>query len=191
MIKCDVLKRSDVQDIFKHIRVNNLSIKGIINNFAYTYDERVSPLSSEEDKVRNVLNVNYFGLSSVFEELVSDEDFTKDRLRIVNVLSNSIKTLNASNHHYISSKVAAETLTKFYAKKCSDNLTINNIAPGLMKSRLTEKRFAKDSKDIIAATPLGRLASVDEVAELTLYLATKVPLSLCGQTLYIDGGRTL
>ena len=127
----------------------------------------------------------------MFEELVGDEGFTNNRLRIVNVLSNSIKTLNASNHHYISSKVAAETLTKFYAKKYSDKLTINNIAPGLMKSRLTEKRFAKDNKDIIAATPLGRLASVDEVAELTLYLATRVPLSLCGQTLYIDGGRTL
>ena len=115
----------------------------------------------------------------------------KKQVRVVNVLSNSIKTLNASNHHYIASKVATKTLSEFYAKNFSEFFSINNVCPGLMKSNLTNSRFNDVVNQIEEVTPLKRLASPEEVAKLVLYLSIDSPLSLCGQTIYIDGGRTL
>ena len=60
-----------------------------------------------------------------------------------------------------------------------------------MKSDITSSRFSKVAKNIESLTPLKRLASPFEVAQLISYLITESPLSICGQTIFVDGGRTL
>tara|TARA_B110000858_G_C17671585_1_gene412190 strand:+ start:175 stop:894 length:720 start_codon:yes stop_codon:yes gene_type:complete len=191
-LECDVTARKDVKKIFNYLKKNNLSLEGIINNFANTYEDPDGSIISSDPRVAKVFDVNYFGFLNVMEECVNFLNTAPTQsIRIVNVLSNSIRTLNASNHHYIASKVAIESMSKSYSKKYSHQLSINNVAPGLMKSNITKNRFNKVEKLIISKTPHGKLASPIDVAELISYLALDSPLSLCGQTIYIDGGRTI
>lgn len=192
VMQCNVLETENILGVFKHLRNNQIKIEGLINNFAFTYDDNIEKMDPDSDEVKKVFEVNYNGTAIIFEELVKYlQDINHHSVRVVNVLSNSIKTLNASNNHYIASKAATETLSKFYAKNFSKLISINNVAPGLMKSEITKHRFDNISEKIIDLTPLGRLSTIEEASRLICFLATESPLSICGQTIYIDGGRTL
>ena len=193
IVRCDVANAQDVKDVFSFLRTNNIVVEAIINNFAFTFsDEGNFNFSADSLEVRKVFDVNYFGLAYILEASVLwAQDNGISRLRVVNVLSNSLKTLNASNTHYIASKSAAELISKSYAKRYGQFLSINCVAPGLMKSKLTEQRFDKNHQNIIGITPLGRLATPIEIAEVSLYLASSCPVAVTGQTIYVDGGRTL
>lgn len=190
--KCDVQNDNDVDKLFKFIQDKNIHLTGLINNFAYTYDSSIYNHKSGSDEVKKVFDINYHGVSRVLETLVLFLKNTNNKnIRVVNVLSNSLKTLNASNHHYIASKAAIENLARYYAINFSDKISINNVCPGLMKSNITNTRFDEVVNKIESLTPLKRLASPGEVAQIITYLSSDSPLSLCGQTIYIDGGRTL
>ena len=190
--KCNVANLNEIDEIFDFFKKENIKITGLINNFAYTYDSNETYYEAGSAEVKKIFNVNYHGLSKIFESLVEYSGLNDDvNIRVVNVLSNSLKTYNASNHHYISSKAAVETLATFFAKNYSEKISINNVCPGLMKSDITSSRFSKVAKNIESLTPLKRLASPFEVAQLISYLITESPLSICGQTIFVDGGRTL
>jgi 3-oxoacyl-[acyl-carrier protein] reductase len=193
IIKCDVTNAQDVKNVFTYLKTNNIRVEAIINNFAFTFsDEGNFNFSADTIEVRKVFDVNYFGLAYILESSVLwAKDNGVSHLRVVNILSNALKTLNASNGHYIASKSAAELISKSYAKRYGQFLSINFVAPGLMKSKLTEQRFHKSHQKIIDVTPLGRLATPNEIAEVVLYLASSCPVAVSGQTIFVDGGRTL
>lgn len=191
--KCDVSKRVDIDNLFKTADSLGENISGLINNFAYTFSNKGDHnVSARTHEVQKVFDVNYFGIATVLEATVNWVSANEaSGVRVVNILSNSLKTLNASNGHYIASKAAIETITRYYAKHYARYLSLNCVAPGLMRSKLTMDRFEDSEQRIIDVTPLGRLASPQEISELVTYLATSCPLSVCGQTIFIDGGRTL
>ena len=190
--KCDVEVEDDISALFKFIDREKIKIDAVINNFAFTYSAEENELKGDIEKITKVFNTNYLGVSRIFEHLLFDINPNKDKqVRVVNILSNALKTLNASNQHYIASKAATKSLSEFYAKNFSHLLTINNVCPGLMKSNLTNRRFDNVVDQIEKITPLKRLASPEEVAQLIIYLCTDSPSSLCGQTIYVDGGRSL
>jgi 3-oxoacyl-[acyl-carrier protein] reductase len=190
--KCDVELEDDISALFDLIKMEDLKIDAVINNFAFTYSAEEIQLKGNEKNINKIFNTNYIGVARIMDHLLSNAKYNKDKkIRVVNVLSNAIKTLNASNQHYIASKAAAKILAEFYAKNFSHLLTINNVCPGLMRSNLTNSRFKNVVEQIEKITPLKRLAAPHEVAELIIYLSIHSPSSLCGQTLYIDGGRTL
>ena len=190
--ECNVLNHDSIKNIFIFLLENKIKIDALINNFAYTYDENEKKIESNHNNVKKIFEVNYIGLAIILEELVKYiKEIKHNPIRVVNVLSNSLKTLNASNNHYIASKAATEILSRHYAKNFSKLFSINNVAPGLMKSNITKNRFYEQSQKIIDLTPLGRLSTIKETSELICYFATESPLSICGQTIYVDGGRTL
>lgn len=190
IIKCDVTNFEQVKKVFlKALKVDG-KITGIVNNFAYTYQNSSKVMKSKIEK-KKIFEVNYFGLANVFEALFIINKFNKlQPVKIVNILSNAMKTLNASNEHYISSKAAAQQLSKYYAYHFGSKISVNCVAPGLMLSNLTKKRFLKEKKRIIKKIPLKRLVHPDEVAELILKILTDFT-GLNGETIYIDGGRTI
>lgn len=193
--KCDVSNFEEVKSVFSRIEGEELGkVSAVINNFAYTFEHGGRKNYPASDRVvKKVFEVNYFGLSHILETITSVNDFcaTAEPIRVINVLSNSLKTNNASNCHYIASKAASEQLSKYYAKHFAQSLVVNNIAPGLMKSKITGERFISAEKEIIGKTPLGRLATPSEVAELISYLALSAPIAITGETIHVDGGRCI
>ena len=191
--KCDVSKSNEVKKVIsKAIKISG-NISGVINNFAYTYQKNIHNLvikNNTSDK-KKIFDVNYFGLVNVLENLLYLGKFNKNNsLSVVNVTSNAVKTLNASNEHYISSKAAVEQLSKYYAYHFGSKMRINCVAPGLMLSNLTNKRYEFIKKKVLKKTPLKKLITSSEVAELIV--GTLIDYKgLNGETIYIDGGRTI
>jgi len=169
----------------KHLK----NITGVILNYAKTLNDDKNSL----DEINKLFHLNYSVTAIIYnfflihlKQLKKHKDF-----RIVNILSNSIRTLNASSQHYIASKSAVESLSKFYAKNYGKYLIVNNVAPGLMFSNMTKVRFKNVAKDISKKTPIGRLIKPSEVAEVVRYLIKDSPVALTGQTIFVDGGRSI
>ena len=167
-----------------------LNVKGIIINSAKTIFKHNLKYSSD---VEILFRVNYATSANIFS-FFSKLDNKKNNnlpIRVVTISSNSLKTLNASNIHYISSKSALNTLCNIYAKKYASKMIINSIYPGLMRSPFTKGRFDKSKNDIIKKTPIKRLSTPNEISEVVKFFSLYVPKSVTGQSIFVDGGRTI
>ena len=164
-------------------------LRGMVLNYA----KSLSADNLSQSKITNLFNLNYSATAIIYSSILEYRRIHKstNEFRIVNVLSNSLKTLNASSEHYIATKASIESFSKFYAKTYGKIFVINNVAPGLMYSNLTKARFNNVEDEIIKKTPRGTLVKTVEVAEFVTYLINSSPRSLTGQTIFIDGGRTI
>jgi 3-oxoacyl-[acyl-carrier protein] reductase len=108
---------------------------------------------------------------------------------ILFVASSAGQTGKGSSIPYAASKGALITLTKSLALALAPRIRVNAVAPGVVVSRWTEGHEEHKAK-AVAETPLGRIGSVNDVAEVLLSLAVTSGF-VTGQTVMIDGGRSL
>ena len=92
------------------------------------------------------------------------------------------------------SKAAVIMMTKTLAVELAEhNIQVNAIAPGFVKTRFSQAIWGDETVNaaVIANTPAGRIATVEELQGMMLYLASSASNFLTGQVIVIDGGLTL
>jgi 3-oxoacyl-[acyl-carrier protein] reductase len=108
---------------------------------------------------------------------------------IVNITSVAGLMGHGSSIPYAASKAALNCLTKSLARAFAPNVRVNAVAPGPVLTR-----WLADHPDMVErsvrATPLGRAATPDDIADAVVFLATGNTL-ITGQVLVVDGGRTM
>lgn len=162
----------------------------ILVNVAGITKDNLLAMMSEQDW-DDVLSIN---LKSVYL-------FTKACLRpmvkqrsgaIVNIASVVGITGNAGQANYSASKGGVIAFTKTTAKELAKrNIRANAIAPGFIRTRMTEKLSAEIQDKIKAQIPLGRFGEPEEVADLAVFLASDASRYITGQTIVIDGGMVM
>jgi NAD(P)-dependent dehydrogenase (short-subunit alcohol dehydrogenase family) len=197
-IKCDVSNRKSVVSAFQKIHEKYGRIDYLVNNAAYTEDVPIEDIYNiNPDIVDKILDINIKGaLWCCLEALkymnndVKVPVESKSEKSVVNVCSNSIKTLNASNIIYISSKAALQSITESLAVHYGKQARFNAVAPGLIYSNLTNNRYSATKERVLKNTPTGTLPTPQDVAKVVKMLLMGSP-SINGQTIYVDGGRTV
>ena len=107
---------------------------------------------------------------------------------IVNIASVAGMTGMGSSIAYAASKGGMITMTKSLARALAPEIRVNAIAPGFVRTRFANwPSSAFDQGE--AMTPLKRLATVEEIAALTLHLVADAN-SVTGETIVVDGGLT-
>jgi len=109
--------------------------------------------------------------------------------RIINMSSVAGRMGNVGQANYVAAKAGLIGLTKTTARElASRNVTCNAIAPGLVETDIlnTLSDAARDA--ILNITPLGGLATVDDVAAAAVYFASDEARFVTGQVLGVDGG---
>lgn len=96
------------------------------------------------------------------------------------------------------SKAAIETLTRYLgAELASKNIIVNAVAPGIIKTAALEKfNIVRQGGEefyerMVDKTPLGRLGTPEEVAEVVAFLCSPAAKLIVGQTIVMDGGHSL
>ncbi|KAL2328790.1 hypothetical protein Fmac_022217 [Flemingia macrophylla] len=95
---------------------------------------------------------------------------------------------------YGATKGAMNQLTKNLACEwAKDNMRINSIAPGLIKTPLADEvlKYPKVFNGYISRTPLGRIGEAEEVSSLVAFLCLPAASYITGQTICVDGGFTV
>ncbi len=108
---------------------------------------------------------------------------------IINIGSVQQETSVPGRTLYAMSKGAIHSMTGQLALECgSFNIRINNIAPGYIEVERMAKGSNFNREDVASDIPIGRIGSVKDVGELTVFLASSSSEFITGQTLTIDGG---
>ena len=144
-----------------------------------------------EAQWQRMLSVN---LNGVFLSCQAEARAMLPRRRgaIVNIasMSGSIVNRGLLQAHYNSSKAAVIHLSKSLAMEWSDRgLRVNSISPGYTATPMNSRpEVAEQVKQFEADTPLGRMASVDELVGPAVFLASRAASFVTGVDLIVDGG---
>ena len=146
----------------------------------------------EMDTFLRIIDVN---LNSLMACAVKFRDALAARRGSLITIS-SVGGLRATrgNPAYAASKAGAihltATLAQAWARK---GIRVNGVAPGLVDTKLTQVTMANDERrrERLEGIPAGRLGTPDDMAGACLYLASPLASYVYGQTLAVDGGRTL
>ena len=112
--------------------------------------------------------------------------------RIVNMSSVSGIAVQAGQTNYSASKAGMIGMTKALAREvASRGITVNAVAPGFIRTKLTENLPQDILDSLIANIPLGRWGEVDDVAKAVAFLTSDDASYITGHVLSVDGGLVM
>jgi len=158
----------------------------LVNNAGLTRDGLLARMS--DDDWRTVIDTN---LSSVFYtcRAVTRPMMKKRRGAIVNISSVVGVHGNWGQTNYAASKAGIIGFTKSLARELgSRNIRANVVAPGYVRTQLTDVLPEEATAAMIQATPLARVAEPEEIAGAVRFLASDDAAFITGEVLLVDGG---
>jgi NAD(P)-dependent dehydrogenase (short-subunit alcohol dehydrogenase family) len=142
------------------------------------------------DKVL-ALNVKaVFHLARTCMPLLKKGAQPNDPGRIINVGSiDGFRVPALENYAYSASKAAVHHLTRVLAQRLArENITVNAIAPGPFPSKMMAATLKEKGDEFRGNCPLGRLGEPDDMAGISVYLASRASAYVTGQIIAVDGG---
>lgn len=185
-VGCDVSDFKACAGMVEEIIRKYAHVDILVNNAGVTRDNLVARMSEEDyDKV---LDTNLKGAFNTIRHLT--RYFLKQRSgRIVNISSVSGVSGNAGQANYSASKAGLIGLTKSVAKELAGRgICVNAVAPGFIETEMTKSLSEKAKEAAVAAIPMGRMGSAEDVAELVAFLAGNGSGYITGQVICVDGG---
>jgi 3-oxoacyl-[acyl-carrier protein] reductase len=161
----------------------------LVNNAGLTRDNLALRLKDED--WQTVLDVN---LTAGFKLIRAGlRGMMKRRFgRIINITSIVAVTGNPGQANYAAAKAGMIGMSKALAAEvASRGITVNCIAPGFIETAMTDALGEAQREKLLAAVPVGRLGSSEDVAAAAVYLASAEAAYVTGQTLHVNGGMAM
>jgi len=185
-IKADVADSEAVKAMVQKVNTEWNKIDILVNNAGITRDNLLLRMS---DKAwDDVLNTNLRGAYLCTKFAL--RSMVKQRWgRIISVASVAGLIGNAGQTNYSASKAGIIAFTKSVAREIgSRNITANAVAPGFIKTQMTEILPDAIKESILSMTSLRRFGEPEDVAEVVAFLASDRANYITGQVISIDGG---
>jgi NAD(P)-dependent dehydrogenase (short-subunit alcohol dehydrogenase family) len=189
---CDVADAGQVQAVVDRTVKAFGKVDILVNNAGVSW--AAEPEDLPLDKWQKVIDVNLTG-AFLFSQAAGRDMLTRQWGRIINVAS--IAGIHASVHGphyaaYAASKAGLMGLTRELAASWGRRgIRVNAIAPGFFHSRLADGAIAVTEPSIKATSPIPRVGEAGELKGVAVFLAADASNYITGQTIIVDGGRTI
>lgn len=186
VFKVDVVNFQEVQNCVDETIKKFNKVDILVNNAGITKDNLVLRMTEEEwDKV---LDINLKGCFN-FIKAVSKYMMKQRSGRIINIASVVGLMGNPGQANYSASKGGLIALTKTVAKEfASRNILVNAVAPGYIRTRMTEVLSEEQKKKLQEYIPLNRLGEPEDVANVVWFLSIEESSYITGQVISVNGG---
>ena len=186
LYKADVSRPDEAQRLIEMVTKDFGRVDVLINNAGITIDKTLKNMSAEQwDKVLGV------DLSSVFycSRAVVGQMLERGYGRIINTSSVVGQRGNFGQTNYAAAKAGIIGFTKALAlETAKKGITVNAVAPGFVKTAMTERIPKAVMDKIVESIPVGRLADPSEIARVVVFLADEKSSYITGQVMGINGG---
>lgn len=188
LIKGDVSKMADMENLIKEIMSTFGRIDVLVNNAGITKDTLILRMS--EDDFDSVVNVNMKGAFCTIKQVIPI--MIKQKYgKIINISSVVGVVGNAGQINYSASKAALLGITRSLAKEvASRGILVNAVAPGFIDTKMTAKLSENQKEGILNQIPLRQMGSPSDIANAVSFLSSEKANYITGHTLVVDGGMT-
>lgn len=185
----DVRNFDEVEDMVKQTVDEFGRVDILVNNAGITRDGLL--LRMKEEDWDDVLDINLKGAFHCTKAVI--KPMSKKRSGVIVNMASIVGVMgNAGQINYASSKAGLIGLTKSVAKEyAARNIRANAVAPGFIRSKMTDVLTEDVKKEYLKAIPLNRFGEVDDIANTVLYLVSDLSSYVTGQTIHIDGGLVM
>lgn len=187
--KADVSNFEEVKSMVSNV-INNLDrIDVLVNNAGITKDNLLLRMSEED--FDSVVDVNLKGVFNTIKHV--SKAMMKQRSGVIINMSSVIGLIgNAGQINYAASKAGILGITKSTAKElAARNIRCNAIAPGFIKSDMTDKLSDEIKNKIKDQIPLKEFGEVSDIANLVSFLVSDNARYITGQVINVDGGMVM
>ncbi|WP_375724881.1 SDR family oxidoreductase [Arcobacter sp. KX21116] len=187
-IKYDFNNTKNIHELIKSITKKHGHIYGLINNAAIGHDGVLGTM--HETQISELIRVNIES-PILLTKYVSRSMLMELRGRVINIGSIIGSTGFSGLSVYAATKSAMQGFTKSLARELGKaKITVNTIAPGYMQTAMTKSLQGEKLESIKRRSPLGHLATVDDIAGTVLYLLSDDAKNITGTTITVDAGST-
>lgn len=188
-IAFDVANTESVQQAFEKIVSESGGIDVLVNNAGISIDTLV--LRAKDQDWHTVMDVNLKG-SFVCARAALRTMLKRPNGRIIFMTSVVGQMGNAGQAMYSASKAGIMGLTKSIAREvASRGVTVNAVAPGFVKTDMTDSLKEDQKQALLTQIPLRRYAEPEEIASIVKFLASKSASYITGQVIAANGGMYL
>jgi len=187
-----LLNLSDIENIsdkMLKISANNKDIDIVINNAGTTSDNLFLRMKSQQwnDVINVNLNANFYILKPILTNMIKNKKGS-----VIGISSVVAFIGNPGQANYSASKSGMISMYKSLALEVAQrNIKINLIAPGFIKSPMTDKLNDEQKNKIMDKIPMKKFGSAEEIANLAVFLSSEYSTYITGQTFHVNGGMLM
>lgn len=188
-IKADISVSEDVSKLSEYIHKVCGGLDIIVNNAGISQQKLFTDIT--EDDWDMMFDVNMKGMFLVTKAFARDM-INKKSGKIVNVSSMWGVTGGSCEVHYSASKAAVIGFTKALAKELGPSgICVNCVAPGVILTDMNSHLSVEDMEYLKEETPLEKIGTPEEVAQVILFLCGEQSSFVTGQVINVDGGMVI
>ncbi|MDF2674149.1 MAG: fabG [Clostridiales bacterium] len=188
-LKCDVSNYNDVDSMIRYVIEKYDRIDILVNNAGVTKDTLLMKMTPQD--FEKVIDINLKGTFNTIQ-CISRHMIRQKSGRIINMASVVGLTGNIGQANYAASKAGVIALTKSAAKEfATRNITVNAIAPGFIKTRMTDVLGDKVKDEILTKIPMKKEGNPEDIAFTAIFLAMDESNYITGQVINVDGGMVM
>lgn len=189
IVTANLSDRADVDRLFTDAEAALGQVDILINNAGITRDGLFMRMKDEDwDQVIEVDLTSGFRLARAAVKGMMKRRFG----RVIGITSIVGVTGNPGQGNYAAAKAGMIGMTKALAAEVATRgITANCVAPGFIETPMTDALNDKQKEGTLAAVPMGRLGTSEEIAAACVYLASREAAYVTGQTLHVNGGMAM
>jgi 3-oxoacyl-[acyl-carrier protein] reductase len=188
IVRADVSREEEVNRMVEEVRNRFGPVDLLVNNAGIAVSAPHTDMAFADWKQMFEVNVDGPFLTTW---AVKDEMIVRTYGRIVNIASLAGVVLKKNMIHYATTKAAVISFTRHCAEAFAPhNIRVNCVAPGLTDTDITRAANPDAINQLIAATPMGRMAAPEEMATIVKFLLSDDASFITGQTIVACGGRS-
>jgi 3-oxoacyl-[acyl-carrier protein] reductase len=185
----NVADKKTVEEAVQRLLESWGSVDILVNNAGITRDGLLMKMSEEDWDA--VIDTNLKSVYNACQALV--RSMIKARSgKIINISSVVGLTGNAGQVNYAASKAGMIGFTKALAQElAARNVCVNCIAPGFIRTRMTDVLTDAQKEGVMKKIPMGRIGDPEDIAEAAVFFASDLSKYITGQVLTVDGGMVM
>lgn len=189
LVQGDVSDYGDAERIIQITKETFGQIDLLVNNAGITRDNLLIKMTEEEfDSVSNTNLKGTFNCTKHIARIMMKQRFG----RIINIASVVGITGNIGQANYAASKAGVIGFTKSVARELAPRgITVNAIAPGFIKTKMTDAISDEAKTAALSKIPLGTFGTPEDVANVVAFLASDKAAYITGQVIKVDGGMAI